>query len=180
MTPKSLRHPRILVACLALTLALAACAAKGSTANSTTTTNGGGTTSTSCTPGTTVVNGINTIKFCGPAKGSVTINGQTYTISGGACFNTQGQVGVNIGHEVLDGTNSDAGKALKKQYDYFGALTAATKDGTYEQSTLAGYIHGVDFTAFGKTTLSNNLQAGSFTGTTILTQTVVTGSFTCV
>ena len=153
---------------------MAACS-QGSTGTS----NTGSTPAGACVPGTNVVNGVNTIKFCGTATGKVAISGQTYTFSEGACFNTQGQVGVNIGHEVLDPTNGDVGNALKKQYDYLGALAQATKDGTYDHATIAGYAHGIDFTAVGTLTLSNNLQAGSFTGTTILTHLAVTGSFAC-
>ncbi len=177
---------RVSLVLFALTAFLAACGSSASTSGASSTTtgvnnggpNGGGTTS-ACTPGNVIINTISTEVFCGPAQAHVTIGGQTYIITNGACFSASAGTGVNIGHEVLDVSNSAAAQALKAQYAYFGALAQASKDGTYPNSTIAGNHQNVDFTASGTITLSNNLQAGTFTGTTILGNQTISGSWTC-
>lgn len=161
---------------------LAACGANsssGATAGNSTTT-GNSTSTSSCTAGNQVINGISTQVFCGTAKGQATIDGQTYTFTNGLCFNNQaGLVGVNIGHEVIDPTNSAAGTALTATYDYLGIEAQATKDGTYPNSFIAGNHHTIDLTGMGTVTFSNNLQAGTFTGKTTIDGKDVTGSWTC-
>jgi hypothetical protein len=168
---------------IGLIMATAACGSSasnnGATTGSATTTGKGTSSTTGCTPGNVVVNGVSTEVFCGPAKAQASYQGQTFTWSSGACFNEMGLIGVNIGHEVLDPTNSAAGNTLKQKYDYFGAETTATADGTYANSTMAGWYHGQDITSFGTITLSNTLHAGSFTGKTILGGVTVTASWTC-
>lgn len=168
---------------LACCAALAACGGPSSSSRAASNTSVNASTNTTsstagCTPGNVTVNGISTEVFCGPAKAQAQFQGQMFMWSNGSCFNEMGNVGVNIGHEVLDPTNSAAGNQLKKQFDYFGAEAQATKDGTY-QGLLAGYFHGQDITSQGTITLSNNLQAGSFTGKTILGSQSVTASWTC-
>lgn len=166
-------HLHLLALATAFAILLTACGSSAAPANG-----GGSVAGSTCTPGNVVITGISTEVFCGQAVGKATIDGQTYTITSGMCFNQMGMVGVNIGHEVLDATSA-AGTALKAQYHYFGANVQATKDGTYANSDLAGNYGNVDFTALGTATLSNNLQAGSFTGTTIIGNKPVTGSWTC-
>ena len=170
-------HLHAVLVAAALAVLLAACGANG-TSSSTASSGGAGTSGTNCTTSNQVINGISTEIFCGPAIGHVTVGGQSYTITNGACFNQMGLAGVNIGHEVL-GATSSAAQALRAQYDYLGAEAQATKDGTYPNSIFSGNHLSVDFTSTGTITLSNNLQAGSFTGAAISGGQHVTGSWTC-
>ncbi len=167
--------------CALLCLCIASCG-NGSSSTTGSVNNGGpnssGGDNGGCTTGEQVINNISTEIFCGSAKAQATYQGRNFTWSQGSCFNEQGNVGVNIGHEVLDPTNSAAGNDLKKKYDYFGAVVQASADGTY-QGDVAGYYQGQDITATGTVTLSKNLQAGSFTGKTILGGVDVTASWTC-
>ena len=149
----------------------------GGSGNSTTGSTTSGASTGDCMAQNVTVNGISTELFCGPAKATATYQGQTFTWSKGACFNQQGMIGVNIGHEVLD-ASSDAGKTLKQQYDYFGANATATAGGTYD-GFIAGYFHGQDITGSGTITLASDLKSGTFTGKTIIGSTAVTASWTC-
>jgi hypothetical protein len=170
------RHIALFLA--GLTFTLAACG--GGSGSSTTATSSAGSSSTTnsgCTAGVVQVNGVTTRKFCGPAKATVIVGGQTFNLSGGECFNTSGLVGVNIGQVVLGET--DAAKALKKQLTYLGIEVQASNDGTYPNAILSGYTSGVDFTGIGTLTLSNNLRAGAFSGKTILSKQDFTGTYTC-
>jgi len=169
------------MSCALICLFIASCG-NGSSGTTSSVNNGGPNNgagnNSGCTQGEQTVHGISTEKFCGSAKAQATYQGHNFTWSQGACFNQQGMVGANIGQEVLDPTNSAAGNALKQKYDYFGAETQTSADGTY-QGNIAGYYQGQDITSTGSLTLSQNLQSGSFTGKTILGGVSVTASWTC-
>lgn len=137
----------------------------------------------SCTEGMTTVNGIAARVFCGPATASATIDGKAAKFKQGMCAKTSKYFSLNIGTVVL-------GVSKKPKPDYFGLTVgrvpgdttspAAGHDGTYAK----GIVLALDYKGTGyavtKATvkLSANRTTGTFSGTTLLNQSVK-GSFHC-
>ncbi|GEM_PF-6118216 len=167
-----------------LFVALTGCGSSGgsttghttSGATATATGSSGGSSHCSAPSSDVTVNGIKTVKFCGPAKAQATFGGQSASWSDGNCLTQSGIFTVNIGQEAVDGNPNDL-----KKFDYFGIdVTGAKGDGTYQQVVVTGVYHGQQYILSGGTvTLTGNMTAGTFTGTDLTTQATVSGSFTC-
>jgi len=157
----------------------------GTTGSTTATSTPGG---AACPSETQVaVNGVQTVKFCGPAMAQANFRGQTLSWTNGKCLTQTGSAffTVNIGQEAVDGVAADI-----KKFDYFGIDVINPKgDGVYQQVIVTGSYHGQLFTLTNDSvTLAGNQATpgklgsqttGSFKGTDIVTQTAVTGSFSC-
>jgi hypothetical protein len=120
--------------------------------------------------------------FCGPATSKVELfPGNTVKFKQGQCEKHKKYVTVNIGTIVLGPTH-------KKRPDYFGLNvgetpaggTPAPKDGTYDGATIS-FVHKNKSESLGNATvtLTNKRTRGTFQGTPIGQQGVVTGSFRC-
>jgi hypothetical protein len=174
-----------LLAC-ALAALLAGCGSSSSSgAHSSSSTGGntstqGGTSSTGGDCGVSTINGVSTRAFCGTATGQASLGGTTTSWSKGDCESAGGNFAVSFGRVIL-GTDA-AATTLKKQYDYLGvAVIGATKDGAYAANTiLAVNYKGTAYAVTNaKITITNNLTKGTFTGTDLLTNAAVSGSFSC-
>ena len=118
--------------------------------------------------------------FCGPARSVVSL-GKLVKFKPGECEKTKKYVTVNIGTIVLGPTH-------KKRPEYFGLTvgetpaggTPAPKDGTYDHATIS-FVHKNKGHALGNAsvTLTNKRTRGTFQGTIVGQQGVVTGSFRC-
>jgi len=93
----------------------------------------------SCTPGVHPFGDVSARTFCGPAKATLVVGGQTIRFQGGSCQRGPAYVSLNIGTVVL-------GQTTKPRPDYFGLNvgkvplfggTPATHDGTFPAQALA-------------------------------------------
>src|SRR3954454_1747191 len=136
-----------------------------------------------CKPGVHKFDGSTKARrFCGPARAQVDfVPGSTVKFKPGECEKTKKYVTVNIGTIVLGPTH-------KKRPEYFGLTvgetpaggTPAPKDGTYDDATIS-FVHKNKGYALGNAnvTLKNKRTRGTFQGTIVGQQGVVTGSFRC-
>lgn len=159
-----------------LLLALVGCGSSGGNTGATGSPTTNGSTHCSMPSSDVTVDGVSTVKFCGPAKAQASFGGQSASWSDGNCLTEGGIFTVNVGQEAVDGNPNDL-----KKFDYFGLDVPSVKgDGPYEQAVITGVYHGQQFTLGDDfVTLTENLTAGSFTGTDLTTQGSVRGSFSC-
>ena len=94
-----------------------------------------------CTPGIRTVGAAKVRVYCGPAHAEVRARGRTYSIRNGSCVKKAGTLIVNIGIATLANPLSSAPPRTSS----FGALIAASRDGTFH----AGSSVGVSWTAPG-------------------------------
>lgn len=133
-----------------------------------------------CTPGGVVkeIGGVQVREFCGPARATVMVGGQTFKITGGECEALGDSFVVNIG--------TFNGKSLAPPKDYFGIFLesgdgSTVADGAYSGGiALAGNAGATEFSmaANGTVTLKNGLSAGDFEGA-VLGSGEISGFFTC-
>jgi hypothetical protein len=145
-----------------------------------------------CRPGATTIKGFQARVFCGPAKARVTIDGRSFTVTGGACERHSTYFLVNIG-TVVTGTGEK-----RPKLPYFGLLMgrspayaepAVRKPGTYRKGTItiSSGSRQVDLhnEADLRITLGAGLRSGTFAATTpesVIYGTPaarVKGSFSC-
>jgi hypothetical protein len=157
---------------------VASVAASGSTIPAVSTAASGGN-SAGCVQGGVAkdVNGVQTKEFCGPAKATIMVGGQTLTIAGGECEASGSSFVVNIG--------TFNGEKLNPREDYFGIYIETSDnspmtEGPHTGGMLAGNVGSTDFTmgTSGTITLKNGLSAGDFAGKAFGGGDI-TGSFSC-
>jgi hypothetical protein len=123
-----------------------------------------------CVPGVKKIQGVNARTFCGPAKASVKLNGQTVSYKQGECSKSTGLFAVNIGTVVLGN--------LKNKPEYFG-VTAKAKAGKQTGQAVAIVHTGKSYAVMGTVTLKSGLKSGSFTGEVFGSSKVISGTFSC-
>jgi hypothetical protein len=123
-----------------------------------------------CVSGVKKINGVPARTFCGPAKATVRINGQTVSYKGGQCTKSLAGFSINIGTVVLG--------ALKQKPEYLGITVKATA-GAHTDGAVAVNHAGKGLAVLGTVTLKAGLKAGTFTGKVFGAPTRVSGSFTC-
>jgi hypothetical protein len=123
-----------------------------------------------CVPGVKKINGVNARTFCGPAKATVRMNGQTVPYKGGACSKSVGLFTINVGTIVLGN--------LKNKPEYFG-ITVDAKAGTQTNEGVSVTHAGKSLAIMGTVTLKAGLKAGTFSGKVFGSPARISGSFTC-
>jgi hypothetical protein len=123
-----------------------------------------------CVPGLKKINGVSARTFCGPAKATVKMNGQTISYRGGNCSKSLGLFSVNIGTVVLGN--------LRNKPEYFG-LTARAKAGTQTRQGVSVVHAGKSNAIIGTVTIKAGLRAGTFSGKVFGSPKIIAGSFTC-
>jgi hypothetical protein len=109
--------------------------------------------------------------FCdGTAKVTVTVDGKSYSLSGGECSLQMGMAALNVG--VV--TGSPAPTPLP---DYVG-LTAASGYGAFKDAALPLHLGGQDIVVRPNSGTFTD-KGGTFEGTVMGSGHKVTGSFTC-
>jgi hypothetical protein len=125
----------------------------------------------SCVAGVKKINGVSARTFCGPAKATVHVNGNTILYKGGECSKSSFGWSINIGTVVLGN--------LARKPEYFG-IAAQSKSGTQANQTVAVVHAGKGLAVTGAAvTLKAGLKSGTFSGKVFGAPTRVTGSFTC-
>jgi hypothetical protein len=117
-----------------------------------------------CTPGIRTMGAAKVRVYCGPAHAEVRVSGKTYSIRNGSCFKTASTLVVNIGIATLANPLSTAPPRTSS----FGALIAASRDGTFHAGSSVGVVwtapgHAYLFTA-GSLHLADNRDRGTFSG----------------
>jgi hypothetical protein len=135
-----------------------------------------------CTPGQTTYGGSQALVFCGPAKATVSVAGQTISFAQGSCEKRQNYLRLDIGMRILGSTS-------KPKPDYFQVVVGkapgtadrpVTKDGTYN-GLVTAVKGGTEYLAYGskgKVTLTHKRSRGKFTAKSASGQKI-TGSFSC-
>jgi hypothetical protein len=128
-----------------------------------------------CVPGKTKVAGKDAMRFCGPAKASVTVGKKAFTFSGGVCQVAGHYFTLNIGTLVLHKVaSSKPGPAT-----YFGVTVAGSDPRVYLKQVLAWNTGGAGYTVLNNSiTLKKGLQSGTFSGHSIDGQKIK-GHFSC-
>jgi len=133
----------------------------------------GGNVTTGCSTGT--YKGFKTNTYCGPAKGTVTIAGTAYQVSGGLCiYDVAVGFAANIGTSVTGSTDVTADGP---QYLFVASFPGAG-------ASAAGVIHGVPFSILdgdgaNTVTIAPDHKSGSASGVAGPNDDPVTVAFTC-
>ena len=106
----------------------------------------------------------------GSAKATVTLDGNTYTYSGGSCIHNAGGLVVNIG--VLP---SEA--PVGTYPDYFGA-SIPTAPGHFEDAVVTFNKNGKNH-SLGKASGEATSSGAQFSGSVMMHPTPASGSFSC-
>jgi hypothetical protein len=133
--------------------------------------------------------GPNCDHWCGNGSASVTFLGQTTTISGGGCYDT-GSAGVDVRFGDWQGVNGTSSYLQLTAFREGGATPTpapptanplAAPSATDHPSVVAsGSVQGATFTLEANTTVTLHADGtGSFSGTDVDGQGLVTGTFTC-
>ena len=125
-----------------------------------------------CTAGVRTVGGATVRTFCGPAKATAKIGGQTFRFSGGSCAVEGGYFTVNIGSITLP--------PAKPKFAYFGMDVKPPKAGTHPSQILSWQEPGKRYSLLPVTvTVKPGLKSGTFTGKVLGGTGTGSGSFTC-
>jgi hypothetical protein len=137
-------------------------------------------TAIACNPGPTTIDGQPAEVFCGPARATVHVSGQTLHFTGGTCTNAYSELIANIGTEILT-------RATAQTQPYFAAnfpLTLGRKPKPPTVSWASGNSHGT--TALValqgppvKYTLSPSLNSATFQGVTYPDKHRFSGALSC-
>jgi hypothetical protein len=138
-------------------------------------------TAVSCSPGPTTIGGQPAEVFCGPARATVHVAGQTLHFTGGTCTKAYSELVANIGTEILT-------RATVQTQPYFAASFPLTlgRNGPKPPtvSWASGSSHGT--TALiplqgptVKYTLSPSLNSATFQGVTYPDKRHFSGAFSC-
>jgi hypothetical protein len=128
-----------------------------------------------CTPRKTTVGGKAALRYCGPAKATVTMGSTRFTFSGGSCATLGPYFTVNIGTHLL---TSVAGTKPGPN-PYFNITLTPPDAGVHLKQPLSWTSGGKGYSVIGSTiTLRKGLESGTFSGTAIGGKKV-TGAFTC-
>ena len=113
-------------------------------------------------PGT--VNGVSVLIYCGPAKATVKMGSQTFTLKNGLCKKAAGNFYLSFGDVVTQQT--------KHAPDSFLVIATATKDGSYSGTTVMATRSGHGWLADSTVlTLTHGTKAGTVVGPIGSTQT---------
>jgi hypothetical protein len=127
-------------------------------------------TAAACVPGVKKINGVSARTFCGPAKATLRMHGQTVAYKGGACSKSIGLFTINVGTIVLGN--------LKNKPEYFG-ITVDAKAGTQANEGVSVTHAGKSLAIMGTVTLKAGLKSGTFSGKVFGSPARISGSFTC-
>ncbi len=128
-----------------------------------------------CVPGKTTVAGKDAMRFCGPAKASVTVGKKAFTFSGGVCQIAGHYFTINIGTLVLHKVAS----SKPGPTTYFGVTVAGDTPGVHLKQVLAWNTGGTAYTVLHNSiTLKLGLKSGTFSGHSIDGRKIK-GSFSC-
>jgi hypothetical protein len=138
-------------------------------------------TAIACSPGPTTIGGQPAEVFCGPARATVHVAGQTLHFRGGTCTKAFSRVIVDVGTEILT-------RSTVQTQPYFGAsLPVPPSPKASKPPTVAwdsGNSHGASplialegpLVAY---TLSKSLTSGKFSGVTYPGRQHFRGTFSC-
>jgi hypothetical protein len=116
-----------------------------------------------CKPGLTKINGQTARVFCGPARATLHVGGQTLHFSRGSCGTKDGVFTVNIGQELLPPAGG---------YPYFGAVRRGDSAAvSYRFGTLHDTVLGAKLVRRGA--------VWTFSGISLLERKLATGTFRC-
>lgn len=142
-----------------------------------------GTADGECVDGSVLVDGVQALNYCGPARAEGILNGQAFAVTPGRCAFTDDAVSVSLGTYLI---GEDVGVP-----DYFALLVgsagmdgpdevAASTDGTYDADGLFVAVGGTLYSAYPVTvTLTDNRSRGEFSGPLDIGEGEISGSWTC-
>jgi len=118
--------------------------------------------------------------FCGPAQATFMVDGQSFTLRGGACDTGRGYLTINLGTIVI-------GKTSRTKPDYFGITVGdvaggepAAQDGTFTDGVVS-YVRKNRSASVSQAsvTLKGKRTRSTFSGTLVGSGKPVSGSFRC-